>query len=112
MTTKQLLGLPNTTWTSRIGSLAVGGFFLAVIVIGPVLSGTTLWSQAKPGGKEAEGTTEWLYRKMFSGWILAALAAPGIAQLAGGASLDRWTAPLVMIALFLNLFASFWGLSR
>ena len=111
MTTKQLLGLPNTTWTSRIGSLAVGGFFLPVIVIGPVLSGTTLWSQAKPGGKEAEGTTEWLYRKMFSGWILAALAAPGIAQLAGGASLDRLTAPLVMIALFLNLFASFWGLS-
>jgi len=111
MTTKQLLGLPNTTWTSRIGSLAVGGFFLPVIVIGPVLSGTTLWSQAKPGGKEAAGTTEWLYRKMFSGWILAALAAPGIAQLAGGASLDRWTAPLVMTALFLNLFASFWGLS-
>ena len=111
MTTKQLLGLPNTTWQSRVGSLVTGGFFLPVIVIGPVLSGTTLWTQAKPNGKEAPGTTEWMYRKMFFGWMLAALIAPGMAQLAGGYGLDSWAAPFIMIALFLNLFASFWGLS-
>lgn len=110
MTTKQLLSLPNTNWQMRVGSLAVGGFFLPVLLVGPVFSGTTLWTQAKKG-QEAEGTTEWMYRKMFFGWMLAALVAPGITQLTGGDHLDRWTAPLVMIALFLNLFASFWGQS-
>lgn len=111
MTTKQLLGLPNTTWRSRVGSLAAGGFFLPALVVGPVFSGTTLWTQAKPGAKDAVGTTEWMYRKMFAGWILAALVAPWMTQLAGGDGLARWTAPFVLVALFLNLFAAFWGQS-
>lgn len=111
MTTKQLLSLPNTTWRSRVGSLAVGGFFLPALVVGPVFSGTTLWSQAKPTAVEAPGSTEWMYRKMFFGWLLAALVAPAFAQLAGGDGLDGWRAPLVLVALFLNLFAAFWGQS-
>jgi hypothetical protein len=111
MTTKQLLGLPKTTWRDRVISLAAGGFFLPVLVVGPVFSGTTLWAQCKPSSSPASGTTEWLYRKLFSGWILAALVAPWMTALAGGTDLARWTAPLVMLALFGNLFAAFWGQS-
>lgn len=111
MTTKQLLSSATTTFAGRVVSIAVGGFFLPALVVGPVFSGTTLWAQARPEGDQPEGTTEWMYRKMFFGWLLAALVAPGFAQWAGGDGLARGTAPLVLIALFFNLFASFWGQS-
>lgn len=111
MTTKQLLGLPSTTWRQRVGSLSIGGYFLPALLVGPVFSGTTVWAQAKPSAEEAPGTTESMYRMLFGGFVLAALVAPLMTQVSGGSDLDRWTAPFVMLALFGNLFAAFWGQS-
>jgi hypothetical protein len=110
MTTKQLLGAPPTSLGNRIAALALGGFFLPALVIGPVFSGTTLWAQ-RLAPDEGPTTTELAYRKLFFGWILATLLGPWMLQLCDGTGLDRWQAPLVMIALFFNLFASFWGQS-
>ncbi len=58
---------------------------------------------------EASGSTEWLYRKMFSGWLLATLVAPWMLELARGTELLRVWGPVTLVALFLNLFAGFWG---
>lgn len=112
MTTKQLLGAKSTTTPQRIVSLAAGGWFLPAIVVGPVFSGTTLWEQsdgAKP--EPVSAPTEFLYRKLFGGWILAVLLSDWLVREAGGTHLDRWTAPLVLLALFGHLFAAFWGQS-
>lgn len=111
MTSKQLLSLPSASFVRQVGSLAAAGFFLPAIVVGPVFSGTTLWTQALSSTESPPSTTEQNYRKMFAGWILAALVAPWFTELAGGGSLDAWTAPLVMLALFSSLFTSFWGQS-
>ena len=112
MTTKQLLGTKSTTAGQRLGSLVAAGWFLPAIVIGPVFSGTTLWEQTDRGKTEADfGSTEFLYRKFFSGWLLAALVSDWMFQLAGGTGLGRWTAPFVLLALFAHLFAAFWGQS-
>jgi D-alanyl-lipoteichoic acid acyltransferase DltB (MBOAT superfamily) len=116
MTLKQLLGSASTTSSQRVVSLMAGGFFLPATVVGPVFSGTSLWDQTTATGaskepKEPKGSTEFLYRKMFSGWLLSALVAQWLFQLAGGSDLERWTAPLVLLALFGHLFASFWGQS-
>lgn len=109
MTTKQLQNQPGSTFRSRCGSMAVGGYFLPALVVGPVFSGTQVWAQGRPGAAEAAGSTEWLYRKMFSGWLLAALAAPWMLELAHGTGLLRPWGPVALVALFLNLFAGFWG---
>lgn len=112
MTTKQLLGAKSTTGTQRVVSLAAGGWFLPAIVVGPVFSGTILWDQTKKDAVESvTSPTEFLYRKLFGGWILAALLADWLAREAGGAHLDRWTAPFVLLALFGHLFTAFWGQS-
>lgn len=113
MTLKQLLGASSTTGGQRVVSLAAGGFFLPAIVVGPVFSGTALWDQTRPAaaGKGPRGSTEFLYRGMFGGWLLSALVAQWFFQLADGSDLRGWWAPLVMLALFLHLFASFWGQS-
>lgn len=112
MTTKQLLGAKSTTLSQRILSLAAGGWFLPAIVVGPVFSGTSLWDQSKNAASDpVTATTEFLYRKLFAGWILAALASDWLMQQAGGTDLGRWTAPLVLLALFGHLFAAFWGQS-
>lgn len=112
MTTKQLLGAKSTTAPQRIGSLAAGGWFLPAIVVGPVFSGTSLWDQTKKGASEhVAAPTEFLYRKFFGGWVLAALASDWLVQQSGGTNLDRWTAPFVLLALFGHLFAAFWGQS-
>jgi hypothetical protein len=111
MTTKQLLGLPNTTARSRIGSLLAGGYFLPALAIGPVFSGTMLWGQTKAGAKETPRTTESMYRTLAAGWLLATLVSSWMVQLANGDELDGWTAPFVMAALFGHLFAAFWGQS-
>jgi len=112
MTTKQLLGAKETTAPQRIVSLAAGGWFLPAIVIGPVFSGTTLWEQSARGSAEPDvGSTEFLYRKFFAGWVLAALLSDWLVQESGGTGLGRWTAPFVLLALFGHLFAAFWGQS-
>lgn len=112
MTTKQLLGAKSTTMPQRLVSLAAGGWFLPAIVVGPVFSGTSLWDQVKDGTTESvSASTEFLYRKMFGGLILAALVSDWLMQEAGGTNLGRWTAPLVLLALFGHLFAAFWGQS-
>ncbi len=112
MTTKQLLGAKSTTFGQRSVSLAAGGWFLPAIVIGPVFSGTSLWDQTGKGGAEPDvGSTEFLYRKFFAGWLLATLVSEWLVQEAGGTDLGRWTAPLVLLALFGHLFAAFWGQS-
>jgi D-alanyl-lipoteichoic acid acyltransferase DltB (MBOAT superfamily) len=109
MTTKQLLGTTSTLH-QRIASMCSGGFFLPVIIVGPVLSGTNLWSQTN--AEEADlGTTEFMYRKMFFGWILATLVSPWMAQRVSDPHLESWTAPFIMLALFGFLFTSFWGQS-
>jgi len=112
MTTKQLLGTKTTTFDQRLVSTFAGGFFLPVVVVGPVVSGTSLWDQTT-GSKDEPGlgTTESMYRKLFGGWLLAALVSDWCFQRAGGADLHRATAPLVMVALFGFLFAAFWGQS-
>ena len=113
MTLKQLLGAGSTSRPQRIVSLAAGGWFLPAIVIGPVFSGTSLWDQAQatPAAKGARDSTEFLYRKMFGGWMLSALVAQWFFQLADGSNLRGAWAPLVMLGLFLQLFAAFWGQS-
>lgn len=113
MTLKQLLGANSTSAGQRLLSLAAGGFFLPAIVIGPVFSGTSLWDQARATteAKGPRGSTEFLYRKMFGGWLLSALVAQWFFQLADGPDLRGWWAPLVMLGLFLHLFAAFWGQS-
>ena len=112
MTTKQLLGAKSTTLSQRTVSLVAGGWFLPAIVVGPVFSGTTLWDQTKKDAADPVATTtEFLYRKLFGGWILAALLSDWLMQHAGGADLGRWTAPFVLLALFGHLFAAFWGQS-
>lgn len=111
MTTKQLLAMRESTWQARLVSVAAGGFFVPALAVGPVFSGTTLWTQAQPGGKEPEGTTESMYRMLFAGWLLAVLVGPGLTQLtADGGPVDR-VFPLTVLALFLSLFAAFWGQS-
>ncbi len=109
MTTKQLQNLPSSTFRSRCGSMAVGGYFLPALVVGPVFSGTQVWAQGQPDATEASGSTEWLYRKMFSGWLLATLVAPWMLELARGTGVLRVWGPVTLVALFLNLFAGFWG---
>jgi D-alanyl-lipoteichoic acid acyltransferase DltB (MBOAT superfamily) len=52
-----------------------------------------------------------MYRKLAFGWFLSVLVTPWMFDLAGGSDLGRATAPLVMLALFANLFAGFWGQS-
>ncbi|MFM8388394.1 MAG: MBOAT family O-acyltransferase [Actinomycetota bacterium] len=112
MTTKQLLGAKSTTRSQRLVSLAVGGWFLPAIVIGPVFSGTTLWDQTERGSGEPDvGATELLYRRFFGGWLLAVLVSDWLVQESGGSGLARWTAPFVLLALFGHLFAAFWGQS-
>lgn len=112
MTTKQLLGSKSTTAPQRIVSLAAAGWFLPAIVIGPVFSGTALWEQTqRDGGEPDVGPTEFLYRKFFGGWVLAVLVSDWLVQESGGTGLGRWTAPLVLLALFGHLFAAFWGQS-
>ena len=112
MTTKQLLGTKSTTLPQRIVSLVAGGWFLPAIVVGPVFSGTSLWDQTKSDAADpVNATTEFLYRKLFAGWILAALVSDWLVQQAGGSDLGRWTAPFVLLALFGHLFAAFWGQS-
>ena len=112
MTTKQLLGAKSTSAPQRLVSLAAGGWFLPAIVIGPVFSGTALWEQTERGSGEPDvGTTEFLYRKLFGGWLLAVLVSDWLVQESGGADLGRWTAPFVLLALFGHLFAAFWGQS-
>ena len=115
ITTKQLLGVKSTSIAQRSVSLAAGGFFLPVLVVGPVFSGTILWDQ---GAKEAGDTdatgrasTESMYRKLFSGWLLSTLVSEWFLQLAHGPDLHRITAPFVMLGLFGFLFAAFWGQS-
>ena len=109
MTTKQLLGAASTTRGERWLSTFAGGFFLPALVIGPVFSGTTLWAQR--AAEPELGTTESMYRKLAFGWFLSVLVTPWMLDLAGGSDLGRATAPLVMLALFANLFAGFWGQS-
>jgi D-alanyl-lipoteichoic acid acyltransferase DltB (MBOAT superfamily) len=112
MTTKQLLGAKSTTFGQRTTSLAAGGWFLPAIVVGPVFSGTSLWDQTEKGGTEPDvGATELVYRKFFAGWLLATLVSEWLVQESGGTDLGRWTAPLVLLALFGHLFAAFWGQS-
>ena len=112
MTTKQILGAKSTTLGQRVASMFAGGFFLPVVVVGPVVSGTVLWDQTKPTADESRlGTTELMYRKLFGGWLLSTLVSDWCFQRAGGADLHRVTAPLVMVALFGFLFAAFWGQS-
>lgn len=112
MTTKQLLGAKSTTLVQRILSIGAGAWFLPALVIGPVFSGTTLWDQSGKQSAEPDvGSTEFLYRKLFAGWILAVLVSDWLVQQAGGTHLGRWTAPLVLLALFGHLFAAFWGQS-
>jgi len=112
MTTKQLLGTKSTTVPQRWVSMFAGGYFLPVVVVGPVLSGTALWDQAKSTTDDPSlGSTEFMYRKLFGGWLLATLVSDWCFQRAGGADLHRITAPLVMIGLFGFLFAAFWGQS-
>ena len=112
MTTKQLLGTKSTTFRQRVVSLVAGGFFLPVVIVGPVMSGTALWDQTDPTRDETDAwSTEFLYRKLFSGWLLATLASEWCAQLADGPGLARPSAPLVVALLFLHLFAAFWGQS-
>ena len=109
MTTKQLLA-GNTVLRQRWLSMAAGGFFLPVLSVGPVFSGTTLWSQSDKD-ETALGATETMYRMLFGGWILSALMSQWMAQLADNPHLDRWTAPFVVLGLFGFLFFSFWGQS-
>ncbi|MEY2754422.1 MAG: hypothetical protein RJB65_780 [Actinomycetota bacterium] len=109
MTTKQLLGASSTGRGERWVSMFAGGFFLPALVVGPVFSGTTLWAQR--GAEPELGTTESMYRKLAFGWFLSVLVTPWMFDLAGGSDLGRATAPLVMLALFANLFAGFWGQS-
>lgn len=109
MTTKQLLGSAPVHIRHRVAPLALAGFFLPVIAIGPIVSGVALWNQRT--STEPEHRTEALYRMLFSGWLLATLVASWMSQLSGGDHLGRATAPLVLLALFGNLFASFWGQS-
>lgn len=109
MTTKTLQGRANTTWRERWGSMAVAGFFLPSLVIGPVFSGTLVWDQGKQDATEAPGSTEWLYRKMFGGWLLSTLVAAWMTELAHGTELLRPYGLVTLVALFLNLFAGFWG---
>lgn len=112
MTTKQLLGAKSTTRTQRLASLAVAGWFLPAVVIGPVFSGTALWEQTERGSTEPDvGATEFLYRKFFGGWLLAVLVSDWLVRESGGSNLGRWTAPFVLLALFGHLFAAFWGQS-
>jgi D-alanyl-lipoteichoic acid acyltransferase DltB (MBOAT superfamily) len=113
MTLKQLLGATTTTAAQRVVSLTAGGFFLPATVVGPVFSGTSLWDQTREANatKGPRGSTEFLYREMFGGWLLSALVAQWLFQLCGGSDLRGWWAPLVMIGLFLHLFAAFWGQS-
>ena len=100
MTTKQLLGTKSTTFRQRVVSLVAGGFFLPVVIVGPVMSGTALWDQTDPTRDETDAwSTEFLYRKLFSGWLLATLASEWCAQLADGPGLARPTAPLVVVLL-------------
>ena len=109
MTLKQLLGAPSTP-KMRMASLSSAAFFLPAIVVGPIFSGTTLWSQCS-STTEPEGSTESTYRAMFAGWVLAALVSQWLIQLSGGTGIGRWTGPLVMVALFGHLFTAFWGQS-
>lgn len=109
MTTKQLLGSSSTGRAERWISVFAGGFFLPVLVVGPVLSGTALWAQR--AAEPETGTTESMYRRLAFGWFLTVLAAPWMHDLAGGDGLGRVTAPLVMLALFAHLFFAFWGQS-
>ena len=115
MTTKQLLGSKSTTVAQRTVSLVAGGFFLPALVVGPVFSGTLLWDQsaAGAGGNDPVGSqsTESMYRKLFSGWLLATLVSEWFYQLTDGPDLHRITAPLVMLGLFGFLFTAFWGQS-
>ena len=112
MTTKQLLGAKSTTMPERLVSLTSAGWFLPAIVVGPVFSGTALWEQTERGSGEPDvGTTEFIYRKFFGGWLLAVLVSDWLVQESGGTHLGRWTAPFVLLALFGHLFAAFWGQS-
>jgi D-alanyl-lipoteichoic acid acyltransferase DltB (MBOAT superfamily) len=111
MTTKQLLSAPAAVHSSRIGPLIVSGYFLPTLVVGPVFSGTLLWKQAKVPALNDSESTEWMYRKMFSGWLLASLVAAATSQLADWDTGQLWFTPFVTVFLFLSLFASFWGQS-
>ncbi len=113
MTLKQLLGAAATTAGQRSWSLMAAGFFLPATVVGPVFSGTTLWEQTRETDvtKGPRASTEFLYRSLFGGWLLSALVAQWFFQLCDGPDLRGWWAPLVMLGLFLHLFASFWGQS-
>jgi D-alanyl-lipoteichoic acid acyltransferase DltB (MBOAT superfamily) len=112
MTTKQLLGERETTVAQRLGSLASGAFFLPLVVVGPICSGCSLWEQSDPARPEsASGTTEQLYRRLFAGWILAALVAPGLSQLSDHIRPYGLELAALMGVSFCQLFASFWGCS-
>ncbi|MFZ9482185.1 MAG: hypothetical protein ACO3AV_04755, partial [Ilumatobacteraceae bacterium] len=65
VTTKQLLNAKPVAIRHRLAPLLLGGYFLPVIVVGPVVSGTVLWNQRTQ--EEPQHSTEALYRMLFSG---------------------------------------------
>lgn len=109
MTTKQLLSAQPAPLRHRVAPLVLGGYYLPVLAVGPIVSGVALWNQRT--GEEPPRSTELMYRMMFGGWILAALVSPWMLDLAGGTGGGGPVWPLKWLALFGYLFAAFWGQS-
>lgn len=107
MTTKQLVSARKPPQTAESYWIAVSGFYLPALVIGPVFSGLDLRKQYDARTDVQVELRD--HRMILQGLILAILVSPFLAAPMNAPSQlpIMFAAPL----LFLQLFAAFWGQS-
>ena len=103
MTAKQLVSSRTDMRKEYLRWLAVSGFYLPAIIVGPVFSGLDIRKQAL-SGNQVPGRISRTYRHLFTGLVLAVLVSPFF----GGIIASGFPH---MVSAFLMLFAAFWGQS-
>jgi D-alanyl-lipoteichoic acid acyltransferase DltB (MBOAT superfamily) len=107
MTTKQLISARKKLIYKDLYWIAVSGFYLPALVIGPVFSGTELRDQYNSNADCCVSLRD--YRMILQGLVLSVFATALLSEIASllESTFFLFAAPI----LFLQLFAAFWGQS-
>ena len=113
MTCKQLLASRKDLSAEFFKWIAISGFYMPALIVGPVFSGLELRKQQDVALGHIKETTSFLYRNMFLGLILSIVFANLFSRLGLISDIilesTWWT--LKPVFLFLVLFLAFWGQS-
>lgn len=113
MTCKQLLSSRKDLSGEFSKWIAISGFYMPALMVGPVFSGLDLRKQQDLASDHIQKSTSFLYRNMVLGLILSIVFANLFSSLSSTPELVFGSAGWMLkpVFLFLMLFVAFWGQS-